>query len=132
MKIAVLCVAALAVLQTTLGLAISICRWKYRISVGSPDDPTHPIFRIRTAFGNCAEWHPMLMAMMLVNGMYAGPAWVLWLYPTVVAARCLLILGLTTAPVTRPNPARFLGALGTYILAFLLAGLLINSVLLNR
>ena len=120
MKIAVLCVAVLAILQIVLGLAISVCRWKFRISVGGPDDLKHPLFRLRTAFSNCAEWHPLLMALMLTNGMYAGGMWVLWLYPSAVAARCLLILGLTTASLGKPNAARFLGALGTYIISLVL------------
>lgn len=74
----------------------------------------------------------MLMAMMLVCGMYSGPAWVLWLYPAVITARCFLVAGLTTAPIIKPNALRFLGASATYLLAFLLAGVLINNVLLNR
>lgn len=132
MKIAILSVAVLAFMQTILGLAVSACRWKYKVSCGCPDDPKHVMYRIRTAYTNCAEWHPLLTGLMLVNGMYASKPWALWLYPGVVAARCMLIAGLTTAPLDRPNGMRFVGAAGTFALSFVLSGLLIYNVLAFR
>jgi len=127
MKIAILCVCFLALIQTFLGLAVSFCRRRYKLSAGCPDDPAHPMFRIRTAFSNCAEWHPMFMALMLLNGMYVGQAWTIWLYPAVIAARCFLVAGLVTAPMNRPNAFRLIGATLTFLLALILVGLLLSN-----
>ena len=128
MKIAIVCVAILALLQAFLGLAVSGCRWKYRVSSGCPDDPAHPMFRLRTAFTNCAEWHPVLMALMLTNGMYAAQRWAVFLYPAAVVARWLLVSGLLIAPIKKPNIWRFSGAALTYLLVILFSVLLLKNV----
>ena len=129
MKIAILCVAVLALIQTVLGICVSACRRKYGISAGCPDDPAHMLFRVRTAFSNCAEWHPLLSLLMLLNGYQSGQKWLIWLYPGVVAARCLLIMGLVTAPIKRPTTSRFLGAGLTYLLAIVLSLKLLSNFL---
>ena len=125
MKIAILCTAILALMQLALACGISANRRKYRLSVGAPDDPNHPLSRLRTAFSNCAEWHPTLMALMLVQQMGGAPNWSIWLSPAVVVARSLMVVGLATFPNSRPNKFRFMGALGTYVLTFVLALMII-------
>lgn len=125
MKIAIFSVAVLALIQTVLGLTISALRWKYRISAGMPDDPAHPLFRVRTAFSNCAEWHPLLMALLLVLPMAGGPPWSIWLGPLAVAARCLQVTGLATFPVVKPNFFRFTGTALTFLVSLLMIVLLI-------
>lgn len=132
MKIAILCTAVLALLQAFLGLAVSACRWKYRVSSGCPEDPKHLMYRIRTAYTNCCEWHPVLIALMVLSAWNLANAWVLWLYQGVVAARCLLIAGLTTAPLHKPNMMRFLGAAATYLLVIILSVLLITNLSIHR
>lgn len=127
MKIAILCVVFLALLQTCLGLTISGMRWKFRLSVGEPDDPNHPLSRVRLAFSNCAEWHPVFYALLLVLPMDGGPKWSVFLSPAVVATRYLLVAGLITFNPKKPNMVRFLGAVGNYILALLLSGLVIAT-----
>ena len=127
MKIAILSVAILALIQTLLGIAVSVCRRKFRISSGCPDDPKHLLFRVRTAFSNCAEWHPVFMALLLVQPMRGGPSWAVWLGPAVVAARCLMIVGLVTFPLHKPNMFRVLGAGSTYFCALVLSLLLLFS-----
>jgi uncharacterized membrane protein YecN with MAPEG domain len=124
MKIAIICTAVLALMQAALGLGVSAMRRKHRISVGAPPDPDHPLSRIRTAFSNCAEWHPLLMLLTLMQA-YGGPAWSIWLPALVVAARCLMVVGLTTYPNSRPNLFRVLGAAGTYAMTFLLSVMII-------
>ncbi len=121
MKIAVLCTIFLALLQLGLALAISAMRWRYRISVGAPDDPNHSLSRTCTAFSNCAQWHPTLMLLMLVLQISGAPGWSVWLSPAVVIARYLLVTGLVTFPNTRPNAVRFVGAAGTYLLTLVLS-----------
>lgn len=125
MKIAILCTAFLALLQLGLALGISGMRWKFKRSVGAPDDIDHPLSRARTAFSNCAEWHPLLIALMLVLQMGGAPAWSVWLSPAAVMARYLLVIGLVTYSNRRPNLVRFLGAAGTYLCVLLLVALVL-------
>ena len=125
MKIAILCTAFLALLQVGLAFGISGMRWKFKRSVGAPDDIDHPLSRVRTAFSNCAEWHPLLIALMLVLQMGGAPGWSVWLSPLAVVARYLLVIGLVTYSNKRPNLARFLGAAGTYACVIVLAVLVL-------
>lgn len=127
MKIAILCTAFLALLQLGLALAISVLRGKHKVMFGAPEDPKHSLYRVRTAFSNCAEWHPLLIALMLVLQMGGGPGWSIWISPVVVLARYLLVVGLTTFPLHKPNVLRFLGALLTYALTLLLCALILHS-----
>lgn len=121
MKIAVLCTAFLALLQICLGITISRLRRKHKISVGCPDDVDHPLYRVSTAYRNCAEWHPMFMALMLVLPMGGAPEWSIWLPAAVVAARYLLVMSLVTLPLSKGNIPRVIGAGLNYIVGLLLA-----------
>lgn len=129
MKIAILCTAILALMQVALGLGISTLRWKYAISVGTPSDANHPLCKLRTAFSNCSEWHPLLIILMLVLQISGAPSWATWLAPAVVAARCFLIVGLTTYPPHRSNLFRILGASCTYLLTIAYAILILKTYL---
>lgn len=127
MKIAVCAVALLALVQVTLAFVLSRMRWKYRLSTGTPSEPDHPLRRVSTAFSNCSEWHPTLMAMMLVLPMGGAPHFSIWLPTVVVATRCLHVVGLTTFPLNRTNAFRILGAVGTYGCVVLYACLLLYA-----
>lgn len=129
MKIAYLSVAFLTLLQAFLGMTVSLLRRKYRISSGCPEDPAHPLFQVRTAFSNCAEWHPILIVLILLNGMNSGQKWIIWLYPAAVAARCFLVMGLVTAPIVKPNVWRLMGAGLTYLLTIVLSLTLVAEFL---
>lgn len=125
MQSAITSVAILALMQIVLGLAVSGCRWKFKRSTGIPDDPGHPMKRVVTAYSNCAEWHPLFYALLLVQAINGGPKWVVWMGPAVVAGRCLLVAGLLTFTLRKPNVFRFLGAAITYLTALILVGLLL-------
>jgi uncharacterized membrane protein YecN with MAPEG domain len=125
MKIAILCTAFLALLQLGLALGISGMRRRYRLSVGTPEDANHPLSRTRTAFSNCAEWHPTLIVLMLILQMSGAPGWSVWLSPLVVISRYLMVAGLVTYPNTRPNSLRVMGAGGTYVLTLVLCVLVL-------
>jgi uncharacterized membrane protein YecN with MAPEG domain len=127
MSNAIFCVVILALLQTILGMAVSGCRRKFKKSTGLPDDPAHIMRRIATAYSNCAEWHPLFYALLLVQPVRGGPSWAVWIPPVVVTARCLLVVGLVTFTLKKPNLFRVLGAGLTYISALLLSGLIIAS-----
>ncbi len=124
MKIAVFATAFLALMQLGLAMNISAMRWKYRRSVGAPSDTDHPLSRMSTAFRNCSEWHPTLMALMLLLPMGGAPNWSVWLPVCVVTARSLHVIGLATFPLSRPNAARALGAGMSYLLLLAYALLL--------
>lgn len=87
------------------------------------------MFRIRTAFSNCAEWHPVLMALLLVLPMGGSPKWAIWLNPLAVAGRYLLVCGLVTAPIVKPNALRFSGAAITVICCLVMIGLVLAGFL---
>lgn len=127
MKTAIFCVVILALMQTLLGVSISACRWVYKKSVGRPDDPNHPMNRISVAYTNCAEWHPAFYALLLVQPMQGGPMWALWLGPLAVTARCLLVTGLLTFSLKKPNVFRFVGAGLTYFTLLALCGVLLST-----
>lgn len=129
MNIAILCVAILALLQTVLGLSISACRWKFKKSTGVPDDPAHVMKRICTAYGNCAEWHPVFFALLLVLPMTGAPKWAIWLGPVAVTARCLLVAGLVTFTLKTTNMFRFAGAALNYLVLLMLCILIIGAFL---
>lgn len=120
MKIAILCTVFLGLLQLCLALGISAMRRKHRISVGGHDNPNHPLCRLRVAFSNCAEWHPLLIVLMLLLQISGAPSWSVWLSPLVVMSRYLMVAGLVTYPNTRPNGLRLAGAVGTYTLTLTL------------
>ena len=67
----------------------------------------------------------MLMALLLTLPMVGSPKWAIWLNPAVVAARMLLITGLVTSPIVKPNGFRFSGAALTYLLSLLMSGLIL-------
>lgn len=109
----------LALLLFILGLWISILRFKTGILRGG--DERHPdslINRVIRAHGNTAEFAPMLVALYLAHGLVhpAMPAWLQGLVGATVVCRLMLVIGLIAWPsLSRPNPMRFLGALGTYL-----------------
>jgi len=117
--------AVLALLLFGLGVLISILRFRTGIlSGGDTRRPDALINRAIRAHGNTAEFAPMLGLLFLAHGLKQPQ-----LAPTVQAliiaatgCRLLLVVGLLAWPtMTRPNPARFVGALGTYLTGTALA-----------
>lgn len=129
MKIAVICVASLALLQLLLALNCSLNRRKGKKSHGAPDDPEDPLYRAVVAHRNGSEYAPLLCILMLLPPMYPGgtPGWVLFLPPLVVLVRFLHALGILNHSLKRPNLFRLLGAAGTYIVGLIYVGVLFWS-----
>src|SRR5687768_1435605 len=115
MKIALLCIGLLALLVFALGLAVSLTRGKTRKNFGYSDDPTDMLHKLCRAHANAAEYVPILAVLMLVLAMRAEPAaWVMWTMIIVTVSRYMHAAGMVAMPtLNRPNPMRFLGALGT-------------------
>lgn len=116
MKTAVLCTGLLGILLFSLGLYVSATRGRTNKIGTIPNDPSDPLFKAVRAHGNTAEYAPMLAVLMLYVGAHSPAAWILWTMIVVTACRYVIALGLLISPtLDKPNPLRFIGALGTYV-----------------
>lgn len=111
------CIAALGLLLFGLGLAVSAQRFRTGTLTGHGADPAGLLHRLIAAHGNTAEYAPYLAVLFLYLGSREpAPATVL-LIVAATACRFLLVFGLLGwQTMDTPNPARFVGALGTYLL----------------
>ncbi|MBN3820977.1 MAPEG family protein [Paraburkholderia sp. Se-20369] len=115
-SIALACTAVLGLLLFGLGLAVSIGRFRATTGDGSAPDPANPLHRLVRAHGNTAEYAPFLAVLFLYFGMHEPSDAILSLIVAATVCRCLLVVGLLAWPtMSKPNPARFVGALGTYL-----------------
>lgn len=121
--VATACVAALGLLVFGLGFHVSMGRRRLRIGMGCPDDPAHPLTRRVRAHANTCEYAPILAVLMLLLGSTQPSMPLLILMVATTLSRVLLVLGiLQSTTLARPNPLRFIGALGTYLGGLALAG----------
>ena len=130
MKTALICIGLLALLVFVLGLAVSLTRGSTKRSFGYPDDPTARLTKLCRAHANAAEYVPVLGLLMLVLAMRAEPvAWVVWTMIIATVSRYVHAVGVVAMPtLDRPNPLRFLGALGTYVTGIVLTAALLIGV----
>ena len=120
--IALVCTAILGLLVFGLGLAVSVFRFRERRSTGRVDDPANTLHKLVRAHGNTTEFAPFLAVLILYLGTQAPSVVTLGLMVAATASRVLLVVGLVAWPtLARPNPARFAGALGTYIFGIALS-----------
>ena len=120
--IALVCTAILGLLVFGLGLAVSVFRFRERRSMGHVDDPANMLHKLVRAHGNTTEFAPFLAVLILYLGTQAPSVVTLGLMVAATASRVLLVVGLVAWPtLARPNPARFAGALGTYIFGIVLS-----------
>jgi hypothetical protein len=116
MPIALLCIALLGVLLFGLGLAVSLTRGSMNTVIGHSPDPTDRLHKVVRAHGNCAEYAPLLAALMLAIAWQGAPAWTLWCMGLATTARYLQAAGMLLSPtLAMPHPLRFVGALLTYV-----------------
>ena len=109
-------IAALAGLCLLLAIAVTVARGKYNVLAGSDENPEHLLYQLIRAHGNQTEFVPILILLMWILGQTAQPAWVLWTVIAVTASRFLMAAGMIIPrTLAVPNPARFIGALGTYL-----------------
>ncbi|MBI5260972.1 MAG: MAPEG family protein [Bradyrhizobium sp.] len=122
MNIAVTCAALLGLLLFGLGLFVSTRRFKSRQGIGYDLSPTDPLHRAVRAHANTAEYAPFLAVLFLWFATRPIPDWIAATIVVATVARYLLVAGLLWGGrLDRPNPARFLGALLTYICGMVLA-----------
>lgn len=115
--IALACIAALGLLLFGLGLAISGERFRTRTLDGHGADPGCRLHRLVVAHANTAEFAPFLAVLYLYLGSHAPGTATVTLIVAATLCRFLLVLGLlAVGRLDQPNPLRFTGALGTYLL----------------
>jgi uncharacterized protein len=113
--IALVCTLILGVLVFGLGLAISSLRFKENRLSAYSGDPGNFLHRVVRAHGNATEYAPFLAVLFLYLGTHAPSSTVLWLMTGATASRVIHAIGLIAWPsIAKPNPFRFVGALGTY------------------
>lgn len=116
MTIAITCTALLGLLVFGLGFVVSWMRGRTGVNFGHTPDPTDRLYKLVRAHGNAAEYAPMLAVLMLVVGSRDPSTWVLWMIGIATASRYVHAAGLILAPtLAKPEPLRFLGAVGTYL-----------------
>ncbi|WP_175924014.1 MAPEG family protein [Burkholderia latens] len=114
--VALVCTAILGALLFGLGLFVSVTRFRHTTGCGCASDPDNGLYKVVRAHGNTAEYAPFLAVLFLYFGAHDPSRPVLSLIVAATASRCLLVIGLLAWPtMAKPNPARFVGAFGTYL-----------------
>lgn len=122
MNIAIFCTALLGLLLFGLGLHVSLQRQKNRRSVGHDASPVDPLHRAVRAHANTAEYAPFFAVLFLWYATRPAPTWIVAVIVLATVARFALAGALLFGPsLNRPNPARFFGALFTYVCGLVLA-----------
>ena len=130
MNVSVVCTSLLGLLLFGLGLFVSIQRQRHGTIIGHDPDPEDPTHRAVRAHANTAEYAPFLAILFLWHGAHEPAAWMLWTMAIATLSRYLLAGSLVFGPtMARPNPARFIGALATYVCGLLLAGAMLVKLL---
>ena len=115
MTTALVCIAALGVLLFALGFGVSGTRGRTGKNIGSSGDPADPLQKIIRAHGNASEYAPMLALLIFVLGTLQPSVWVTSSMIGATVSRYLHAAGMLMSPtLDRPQPLRFLGAVGTY------------------
>jgi uncharacterized protein len=126
-NVALVCVAILGLLLFGLGLSVSVMRFRERTGSGCELDPANRLHKLVRAHANTAEYAPFLALLFLYHGARSPSAATVSLIVAATVCRCLLVVGLVAWPtMARPNPIRFVGALGTYLTGVALCAMLLR------
>lgn len=114
--VALFCLAVLGLLVFLLGLAVSVTRGLENTGSGCPADPANRLAKLVRAHANTSEYAPFLAVLFVYFGMHEPSTTILTLIVAATVCRCLIVIGLLAWPtMAKPNPVRFVGALGTYL-----------------
>jgi uncharacterized membrane protein YecN with MAPEG domain len=120
--VALACVLVLGLLLFGFGPVVSVKRGQTRTFIGFSAEPTDGLHKLIRAHANTAEYAPFLAVLMLYHGAHHPADWVVWTMVAATACRCLFVVGMVAPKsMATPNPARFFGALGTYVTGALLS-----------
>lgn len=119
MSIPLICISLLAFLCIGLGFAVSSARAKTETIYGSAIDPEDSLYKILRAHGNTIEFAPILALLIYILSLQVLSTWVLWCMVLATVFRYMHAAGLIfPKTMAKPNPLRFIGALGTYFTGF--------------
>lgn len=122
MTASIVCTALLGILLFGLGLYVSIQRQRLGRLIGHDASPVDPMHRAVRAHANTAEFAPFLAVLFLWYAAHQPPGWIVATIALATASRFLLVAGLLWgSSLDKPNAARFLGALLTYLCGLVLA-----------
>ncbi|KND59217.1 Adenylosuccinate synthase [Candidatus Burkholderia verschuerenii] len=114
--IALACATLLGLLLFGLGLSISMMRFRTGTIIGCEPDPTSTLYKLVREHANTAEYAPFFALLFLYLGAHSPSSATLGLIVAATACRLILVIGLIAWPtMSKPNPFRFLGAVGTYV-----------------
>jgi uncharacterized membrane protein YecN with MAPEG domain len=129
MTVALVCTALLGLLVFGLGLAVSALRGSTSTNIGHAVDPADRLHKLVRAHGNAAEYAPMLAILMLAIASREPARWMVWMFVAATVSRYLHAAGmLLSSSLDRPQPLRFVGALGTYLSGLALVAALLLVV----
>ena len=116
MNAALTCIALLGLLVFGLGLAVSMTRGSTNTIHGYNPDPTDRLHKLVRAHSNAAEYAPMLGLLILLIAIRGPSPWMVWTFAVATICRYAHAAGMVFFPtLAKPNPLRFVGALGTYV-----------------
>ncbi|MFT5577825.1 MAG: putative membrane protein YecN with MAPEG domain [Paraglaciecola psychrophila] len=119
MSIPLICIALLALLCISLGLTVSLIRGKANTLFSSPNNPEDPLYKMVRAHGNSIEYVPIIALLLFILSLGEQAPWVLWCMVAATASRYLIVAGIVfPQSMAKPNPLRFIGAMGTYLAGF--------------
>lgn len=122
MHFAMFCIGLLGLLVFALGLGVSKKRGDTNTVIGHKSDPDDALHKWVRAHANAAEYAPILAILIFALASSGHGGWGGTLYVAAVVSRYLHAAGMILGgPLDKPNPMRFLGALGTYIVGIVLA-----------
>ena len=105
-----------------LGLGVSLTRGATNTSIGFNPDPADRLYKMVRAHGNATEFNPMLAVLILYLGTRQPASWLEWVFVLAAASRVLHAAGMILSPtLAKPQPLRFIGAVGTYVAGIILA-----------
>lgn len=118
--------ALLAFPVFALGLCVSLERGRTRRFSGMPDDPDTRLVKLIRAHGNATEYVPTQMVMILTIGLIGVSQVALGVIVLSILLRYVQAAGIIFGgPFHETNAIRFVGSLGTYLMGFMLGGLLV-------
>jgi uncharacterized membrane protein YecN with MAPEG domain len=119
MSIPLVCIGLLALLVFALGFRVSMARAKERTMYEYTADPQSTLYKAVRAHGNATEYVPTIALLIYILSTMQIASWVLWCMVLITLFRYLAAAGiLFPQTLAKPNPMRFIGALGTYIAGF--------------
>lgn len=118
-----ICIGLLLLLLVSLGFLVSYGRWKFDTIIGYTPQPEDTLYKWVRAHANTAEYVPAIMvAIYILSHNASNPAWVWWCVALITVSRYVFAAGMVfPKSLAKPNPLRFVGAMGTYTCGIALA-----------